>query len=142
MHLISARVLFLFFTLLSTGCAAMTDAPKVGSDSFQSQRSSTEAKTQILQWVAIGTAINEAVSTLKSKGFACNPAMPITSDVRRSIVCTYSTPSSSQPTNRQFVPPEVPIHWFVTLNSFDEATVSEIQVARTPVELERRNGGR
>ncbi|MDO5691429.1 MAG: hypothetical protein Q4G70_02975 [Pseudomonadota bacterium] len=131
------RLLSIAFFLLTissmTGCNAMSETKKT-NDSFKAQQSTTQAKAQIGRWIAPQMKILDATQTLEAQGFSCMPAEPRSMEVRSSVICVYSMPSSLSP-ERRVTAPVAPIKWFVTLDSEDGLLVADFHVTRTPKEI-------
>ncbi|MEG2805078.1 hypothetical protein [Stenotrophomonas sp.] len=127
-------LVFLVSISAATGCTAMRDANTSNADPFRDQQSTADAEIQLKRWVTPNITVVDALQELGSRGFSCEATQPSSQGIESSILCLYSTPSSPPPAQR-ITAPATPINWFITLNSKDGATISDVQVARTPGEI-------
>lgn len=103
------------------------------TDTFRSQQSANDARQQLAGWVPPSTPLVDAVKTLQAHGFACQQASPA-EGLRSAMLCTLNPIPAAPEAQRETAPP-TPVNWFVTLNSKDGATVSDLVVGRTPRDI-------
>jgi hypothetical protein len=104
------------------------------NESFRTQQSARDAKAQLTGWVPASTPLADAVRTLQSHGFTCQAAQPSAGGIQAAMLCTLA-PSPALPPAQRPTAPATPVHWFVTLNSKDGSTVSDMLVGRTPRDI-------
>ncbi|MEX1829017.1 hypothetical protein [Luteibacter sp. CQ10] len=103
------------------------------AETFRPQQSADDARQQLTRWVPVSMPLGEAVKVLQAHGFACQHTQP-TNGLRSAMICTFA-PSPTSPIARRDTAPPTPVHWFVTLQSKDGTTVSDMLVGRTPRDI-------
>lgn len=129
LHWLPSALSLLLFT---QGCVAAGAARS--EDAFRTQQSAREARQQIADWIPLSSALDGAVKTLQSRGFTCRAMQSAAADLRSTTLCIRGSLPDVPPAQR-LATPVTPVNWFVTLNSMDGTTVSNIQVSRTPKDI-------
>ena len=114
------------------GCDAMNGSGHAAT--FHTQQSAADARHQLTDWIPRATRLADAVKTLEGQGFRCQAMQPANAQVASTTQCSLAPAPTPPPAERETAPP-TPIQWFVTLNSTDGETVSELLVNRFPKDL-------
>ncbi|KAG9586250.1 hypothetical protein KCV01_g13508, partial [Aureobasidium melanogenum] len=120
------------FVFAMQACGAMN-----GTDhgaTFHTQQSAADARHQLADWIPRATHLANAVKTLEGQGFHCQAMQPANAQMASTTQCSLAPAPTSLPAERETAP-LTPIQWFVTLNSTDGETVSELLVNRFPRDL-------
>lgn len=120
------------FVFTMQACGAM-NGPGHGA-TFQTQQTAPDARHQLADWIPRATRLADAIKTLEGQGFRCQAMQPANAQVASTTQCSRAPVPTPPPAKRETAP-LTPIHWFVTLNSTDGDTVSELLVNRFPKDL-------
>lgn len=123
----------LAFSLLTTGCNAMTDSGEQ-SETFQYQQTAASAQLQVGEWVKGGDTLSNASKMLEMKGFRCSSPNKNSTPRPVSMICVYETPAPLAFEKRMTAPP-TPIAWTVVFESDDGVHVSNVVVSREPKDI-------
>ncbi len=125
-----ALLLLLLLLLAQGGVATGADT---SDDTFHTQQSAREARQQLAGWIPAAMGLEAAIKTLQSRGFTCRAMQPA-AGLRSSTLCTLE-PVAEVPPAQRLATSATPIHWFVTLDSMDGTTISNVLVGRSPKDI-------